>query len=157
MTTAAKGSSTEIVTLDDAQVEQVLRGELAAQDVQVMVQDPAQVQLDIIRRILDSESAEEVLGGRKPIGLKDCLGRAFSLNAVRWHKSAYDEGGLPVFAVLDITFLDDGESAVATTGSANVMAQAYRLAQIGLPVDVKAEEAAVPTAAGYRPQYLTAA
>lgn len=152
----AAQASTEIVAIDDTQVEQALRGEIQA--VSVAIEDPQAVTLSIIKRILDSEDADAVLGGRQAIGGRDVLGRPFTLNAVRFHKSKFDEGGIPVFCVLDATFLDDGETAAITTGAANVMAQAYQLHKLGaLPADVKFEEAAQETAQGYRPQWLVKA
>lgn len=150
----AAQASTDIVSIDDAQVEQALRGEIEA--VTVQIEDPQAISRSIIARILDSDSAEAVFGGQEAVGGKEILGRPFTIHDVRWHRSAYtEEGGLPVFAVLDVTMLDDGERKAVTTGSANVMAQVFKLKQLGaLPCDCKFEESAAPTSSGYRPQWL---
>jgi len=150
-----------IILLDDAQVERALRGQLDA-SATIAIEDPQAVALSIIERILASEDADEVFQGQKAIGGRDALGRPFTLNGVRWHRSRFEaeEGKMqvPVFAVLDASFLDDGERVALTTGSLNVMAQAYQLGRLGeLPCDVKIEEAAEQTAAGFHPQWLVRA
>lgn len=156
--TVAKETGTAIVVLDDAQVEAALRGELEESEIQVTIEDPKQIQLDIIQRILASEDADSVFGGQQAIGGKEVLGRPFTLRGVRWHKSRFD-AGLPVFAVLDALFLDgEGETLAVTTSSGNVMAQAFQLHKLGsLPCDVKIDEADRETAAGFRPQWLVRA
>ena len=155
-TEEAAAASAEIVSLDEAQVEQALRGEI--QQVSVAIEDPQAIALSIIKRILSSEDADEVFGGQEAVGGRDVLGRPFTLHGVTWHRSKYDEGGLPVFAVLDGTFLDDGERKAITTGATNIMAQVFQLKKLGaLPQDVKIEEAAQETAQGYRPQWLVKA
>lgn len=147
--------STDLVTLDEAAVEAALRGELA-QDAQIAIADPIEVAQDIVRRILEAGDPEQVFSGGRAVGGREALGRPFILHGVRWHRSAYAaEGGLPIFAVLDATFVDTGERVAITTGAVNVMAQVFALARLdALPVQVKIEESDRPTAAGYRPQWL---
>lgn len=150
----------EVVTLDDAQVELALRGELSAEGITIQIEDPQAIQLQIIQRILDSEDADAVFGGRKAVGGKDVLDRPFHVHGLTWHKSAYDaEGGLPVFAVIDAEMGDDGERLAITTGAANVMAQLFQLHKLGqLKTEkMKFAEAEKATAAGYRPQWLVRA
>lgn len=155
--TATKDSSQELVSLTDQQVEQALRGELEANEVSLTIEDPKVIQRQIIERILASPDAETVLGGSKAIGGREILGRPFELREVRWLKSRFDEG-LPVFAVLDVEMLDDGEKLAVTSSSGNVMAQAYQLKRLNnLPIKLKIEEAEQATAAGFRPQWLVAA
>lgn len=152
-TAKAQTAGPELVVLDDAQVELALKGELG-DNVALAIEDPQQVQLDIIKRILASPDADAVLGGQKAISGRETLERPFMLRGVRWHRSRFDEG-LPVFAVLDAAFLDDGETAAVTTSAANVMAQAYALSKLGaLPCDVKIVESDHDTAAGFKPQWL---
>ena len=156
-TKAAETPGAQLVRLDDAQVEAALKGQLEM-PAEFAIEDPQQVATAIIERILDSEDADEVFQGQQAIGGRDALGRPFTLNGVRWHRSRYEEGQVPVFAVLDASFLDDGTRVALTTGALNVMAQAYQLKRLGaLPCDVKIEEAANETAAGFRPQWLVRA
>jgi len=151
---ATATESTDLVPLNKEQVLQALEGQLAADQIAVTVQDPQEVALSIIKRILASESPDEVFQGQKALGGREVLGRPFQLKAVRWHKSSF-EGVVPVFAVLDSTMLDSGEDVAITTGSSNVMAQAYKLDDLGaLPVDCTFQEADKETAAGFRPQWL---
>ncbi len=143
----------ELVILNDAQVELALQGELG-DNVAIAIQDPRQIQIDIIKRILSSPNANSVLGGQQAVSGRECLERPFQLRGVRWHRSRFDQG-LPVFAVLDAAFLDNGETAAVTTSAGNVMAQAYALYKLGaLPCDVKIVESDHDTAAGFKPQWL---
>ena len=152
---ASTEQGTDTQVLSDEQVEAALRGDLS--EIKVAIQDPREVQLDIIKRILESPDAEAVFQGQQARGGKEVLGRPFTLRGVRWLKSSFDEG-LPVFAILDASFLDDGEQLAVTTGSTNIMAQAYQLHRLGaLPCDVIIEEADRDTAAGFRPQWLVKA
>lgn len=156
MSAADTATSTELVALSDAQVKQALRGEI--DEVTLTIQDPKVIQHQIIERILASEDADQVLQGRGvALHGREVLGRPFTLTGIRWLKSKYGEG-LPVFAVLEAVTLDDGQEVVITSSAGSVMAQAYRLWELGaLPKDVKIEEAETETAAGYRPQWLVTA
>lgn len=153
----AKAPNTDIVVLDDSQVELALRGELALEGIQVAIEDPQKVQLDIIARILTSEDADEVFRGQQAISGREALERPFTLHAVRWHKSKFAEG-LPVFAVMDAAFLDNGERAAITSSAGNVMAQAFTLHKLNaLPENVKLVESDHETAGGFKPQWLVRA
>jgi hypothetical protein len=144
---------TDIVRISDAEVERALRGE----DVALTIEDPRETARAIIDRILAATNADEVLGGQRVYSGRDCIQRPFTLHGVRWHRSRF-EGGLPVFAVLDVEFADDGERAAITTSAGNVMAQAYALQKLGaLPCLVMITEAEHETAQGYRPQWLVRA
>ncbi len=151
MAEATKVPSTEIVELEDmALVERAIRGE----EVALAIEDPMQTARAIIDRILASESAEQVFQGQQAVSGREVLQRPFTLRGARWHRSRF-EGGLPVFAVLDAEFLDDGERLAVTTSAGNVMAQVYGLIRLGaLPTRVKIVESEHETAQGYRPQWL---
>lgn len=159
MANATEAGTENLVTLDETQVEQALKGELSAEGIAITVEDPQQVQLQIIARILASEDADTVFGGRKAVAGKDVLDRPFVVHNVNWHKSAYSEGGLPVFCVIDAEMLDDGERVAITSGAANVMAQLFQLNRLGQLKNEKMKfaEAEKPTAGGYRPQWLVRA
>lgn len=152
----ATAAGTDLVSLTDQQVEAALKGEL--DEVTLKIEDPQVIQHQIIERILASADAEQVLAGRgKALHGREALDRPFTLHGVRWLKSRFKEG-LPVFAVLEATMLDDGESVVITSSAGSVMAQAFALHRLGsFPVDVKLTEADQETAAGFRPQWLEAA
>lgn len=147
-------SGTDLVPISDAEVEKALRGEQVA----LAIEDPQKVSLSIIERILASESADQILAGQTAISGREVLDRPFVLHGVRWHKSRFDEG-LPVFAVLDAEFMDDGSRSAVTTSAGNVMAQAYALVRLGdgLPATVKIVESEHDTANGYRPQWMVKA
>ena len=147
-------TGTDLVAMSDEQVEAALRGEVGAEQLTVTLEDPQVIAQSIINRILESPDAESVLGGQKALGGREVLGRPLELRGVRWHKSSFD-GQVPVFAVLDVVTMDDGEPLAITTGSLNVMAQAFKLHKLGaLPQTIRFMEVEKETAAGFRPQYL---
>ena len=147
----------ELLTLDQAFAE--LAGSTEGIGA-VQQQDPKEAQLEIVKRILSAETAEQVLGGLgSATAARDVLGVNLELRGVRFLRSSFEnENGIGVFAVLDCVDNTTGEVLAVTCGSANVMAQAGKLAQLGaLPADVKILESERPTEAGYRPMRLEAA
>lgn len=151
-------SETELSVISDDQVEGVLRGTISSIDA-LKIEDPREVQMQIIARILDSDGLDEILGGTTSTQGKDILGRPFTLRGARWMRSSLaDEQALPLFIIMDCSMLDTGEELAVTTGALNVLAQVFAMQkQDLLPADVKLVESEKPTAQGYRPQWLTPA
>lgn len=128
---------------------EAIRGNLV-----VKVEDPAVVANQIMERILESDSVDSILGSNIATHAQDVIGRGFTLTGVRYLKSRFDQG-LPVFAVMDATFLDNGASAAVTCSARNVCAQAAALWKVGaLPTDVVIRRAENPTGDGYFPLWL---
>lgn len=123
----------------------------------VKVEDPAEVSRRMMEAIFDAEDVDSILGRAIAIHAQDVIGRAFTLSGMRFMKSRFNEG-LPVFAVMDAVFLDDGSTGSITCSARNVCAQAAMLWKMdALPRDVKIMRTENPTADGYFPLFLEAA
>lgn len=123
----------------------------------VKVEDPQEVAKRMMEAIFDAEDVDAILGRAIAIHAQDVIGRPFTLTGVRYMKSRFNEG-LPVFAVMDAQFLDDGSSGSITCSARNVCAQAAALWKLeALPRDVKIMRTENPTADGYFPLFLEAA
>lgn len=144
MAAKASDQTTLVVIEDPEDMVRAIRGELVPE-----IEDPEQVALNIMDRILSSETPEDVLGGTTAVHAQDVLGQGFTLNGIRVLRSRF-EGGAGVFLVLDATMLADGASEAITCSSRNVMAQAVQLFRLdALPRDVKITQSDTPTANGY--------
>lgn len=123
----------------------------AAQTQQTI--DPEQAALDMVRRILSGDTADDVLEGQEAIHAKDVLGDNLVVTGVRWNESDQESG--PNFYALIDCVDEKGEGYAVTCGAISVMAQLFRLNELGaFPVCVVIEEAAKPTRSGYRPMSL---
>lgn len=143
--------SNEVATTREAK----LRDFLAAAKSSV-VTDPQQAMLDIIGRVLEADTISDVLGQSKATHAKDVLGEPLELHGVRFQESTLNGAGPDFYALLDVV-KEDGTKDTITCGAATVMAQAYRLAELGaLPLWVKITEAERETSAGFRPMALEA-
>lgn len=142
-------TSSEVVARDsDSAIARFLS---AAQTQQVI--DPEQAALDMVRRILTADSAEEVLEGREAIHAADVLGQTLTVVGVRWNDS--DTAGGPGFYALMDCVDAEGQGFAVTCGAISVMAQLFRMSELNaFPVRVCIEEAAKPTKSGYRPMHL---
>ena len=112
---------------DEGYQPDLIAGFLALAEDSATVADPAQVQRDILARILGADDFDAALdmaeGGT--LGMEDLTDTAFTIDAISWHKSspAYTEG-LGVFALLAVTLMsgkDQGEQVPVTCGGVNVL------------------------------------
>lgn len=110
---------------------------------------------EIVGQVLNAETPEEVLADSQVMGLRDMLGRPFTLHEVKFQKSDF-EAGHPYYAVLSIARIDDGWVGLVTIGSNTIIAQVMRLVQLGaLPRDVVCINARKsPSASGNMPLKL---
>ena len=116
-------------------------------------QDPAAVQAAIVAGILASKTAEDVLHQQETTHAEDVIGVRLLITGLRWLRSDFEQGP-GFYCVIDCTD-DDGTRQVVTVGSANVMAQLFRLDELGhLPFYAAIVRATRPTAAGYYPMRL---
>lgn len=127
---------------------------LAAAEDDLAETNPDEVTLDIIKRILRSADVDEVLEGASATHAEDMLGVPFALTDVRFNRSSFDGAGPAFYALL--TGADaQGEKVTITCGARNVIAQAWKLKDMGaLPVLVEIQQSERPTAAGYKPMWL---
>lgn len=142
--------SKELVKIETAEdAIEAIRGNLV-----VPVQDPEEVSRRIAEEILESDNVDDILGSRILVHAETIVNRPFTLKGVTYNRSKFDKG-LTVYAVMEVTFLDNGKDASVSTSARNVCVQAAMLWKIdALPVDVKVVRPDEPTANGYYPMSL---
>lgn len=152
--TPANGK-TEVVAATPGEVDsKAFTRFLAAADSEVSERNPDEVAMEIIRRILDSETVDDVLGGAGAVHARDYLGRAFVLTGVKFNESSFETAGPSFYAILEGAD-EDSEKVAITCGARNVIAQAWKLRDMGaLPLRVMIIESPRPTKEGYRPMWL---
>lgn len=118
-------------------------------------EDPEMAAMSIIGRVLRAQTIDDVLAESTVFGARSVLGVPLTLHAVRFRRSDYE--GLGGYALLDVTTNDPPQEILVSCGGAQVMAQAYRLAQLdALPCDIVISETKKPTRGGFHPLYLRA-
>lgn len=115
--------------------------------------DPQQAALDMVSRILGAGSVDEVLEGSSAIHAADVLGQNLTIVGVRWNESDLADGA-GFYALIDCVD-NNGEGFAVTCGAITVMAQLFKLDELGaLPGTFQLVEAAKPTKSGYKPMSL---
>lgn len=115
--------------------------------------DPQQAALDMVSRILGAGSVDEVLEGSSAIHAVDVLGQNLTIVGVRWNESDLADGA-GFYALIDCVD-NNGEGFAVTCGAITVMAQLFKLDELGaLPGTFQLVEAAKPTKSGYKPMSL---
>lgn len=149
-TDIAVRKSTDLAALDE--LEKILLGEA---DVPEVVDDPAEIQKEIMAQLLGAESDEELEAVGKATGWRELPGVPMELHGFRFRPSTYEEGA-PIFFVVDATRLDTGQRLALTTGSGNILAQLTNMARRGTLVGAirSLEIADTPTKQGFRPNWL---
>lgn len=116
--------------------------------VPTVEEDPTESMLDAILQAQRPEDWELVFNAAH---FKDSANRSARVHAFRASPSQFD-GRLPVFLILDVTWLDTGERGVLTCGSEMAVAQLLNAWKLGaLPIDVEIFRKPTPTKAGFHP------
>jgi len=149
-TDVAVRKSTDLAQLDE--LEKILLGDSELPDV---VEDPAEIQREIMAQLLGAESDEELEAVGNAIGWRELPGVPMEIHGFRWRPSTYEEGA-PIFFVVSATRLDTGQRVALTTGSGNILAQLTNMARRNTLVGaIRALEIAdTPTKQGFRPNWL---
>jgi hypothetical protein len=143
-------SNQELVKLGIDEAEQAL---LTGEDLPGET-DPEQAAREIVMRLINAGTDEELNASLTAMGAQEVIGVPFVVHAVRWHRSAFEEGN-PVFAVIDATLGVDGARVAVTCSSSNVMASLINLVRRDrLPASVVIHKAEKDTARGFRPLRL---
>lgn len=146
MATGSKELS--IIDTPDEAIE-ALRGKIT-----VKVEDPAEIQRQMMERILDSDNVDAILGRNAATHAQDVIDRPLELRAVRFLRSKFKDG-IPVFAVLEVTDGVSGDELAVTCSAQNVMTQAAMLWKLdALPITVRICRSEEPTANGYYPLWM---
>lgn len=145
--------STDVVIPDS----DVFRRFLAAADEGQLDANPDQVAIDIIAKILNAETTADVLGGGGATHARDYLDTPFTLTGLHFNESTFEGQGPNFYAILEGAD-ENGERVAVTCGARNVIAQAWKLADMGsLPIAVVIKQSAKATSAGFHVMWLEAA
>jgi hypothetical protein len=118
--------------------------------------DPAAVAMEIISRIVNADSIADVFEQSGATHARDYLDTPFTLLDVKFNESTVGTEG-PAFYALLSGVNPDGEPVTITCGASQVLAQAWKLRDLGaLPIDVILVESGKPTKAGFRVMWLEA-
>lgn len=116
--------------------------------------DPEEISKQIIGRILNAATVDEVLSTGDARHARELLGQPILIHSVKLNESDFtDSAG--VYMVAECSDPDFGESFAVTFGSPHCMAQAYKLHELGaLPAKVKFTQSSKPTRRGFFPMRL---
>jgi hypothetical protein len=130
---------------------------LGAQEVPELVEDPAQIQREILAQLLSAESDAELEAMNQAQGWGELEGVPMLLHSFKWRPSEFEEGP-PVYFIVFGTRLDTGEPVTLTIGSVNVLAQLTNMAKRETLNGAvrKLETASKQTKSGYYPKMLRA-
>lgn len=117
----------------------------------------ANAQLGIISQIINANDLDAVLTQTETVKAADVYGQPLEVHGVRYLVSDFGEG-MGVYAAIDATHPFNGDRCVVTCGGANVIAQLWRIRELGsFPCKVAIEQRATPTKSGFRPLRLVPA
>ncbi len=98
--------------------------------------------------ILTAPTIDEMFARHELTRVRDVLGEPLTVLGVRWIQGDYDTAGPGFYAVME-TANTDGEKVQVSCGARNVMAQLWRLNQLGtFPIQVAIVESYCTTTAG---------
>lgn len=112
---------------------------------------------DIVGRVLDAETVDDVLADDSAIGADEILNVPIQVWSVKVNESDV-QGALPFYCVIEGVRQDTGENVVVTCGSVKVCTQLMKLDRMkAFPVVVKIVKKDKATLAGYYPLALVKA
>lgn len=121
--------------------------------VPTLEEDPTARMVEIIMEASDPSEWERLFNSAST---KGNVGKEVRVHDLRWFPSAF-EGGVGVFLVAEVTWLETGEQGVLATGSLIAMAQLLNCwKRKDLPRDFVILEKPTDTRAGFRPIRLRA-
>jgi len=116
--------------------------------------DPEQISREIVNRILQASTADEVLATGDVRHARELLGQPILIHSIKLNESDYTDGA-GIYMIVEASDPDFGESFAVSTGSSHCMAQLYRLSELGaLPCKAKFTQATKPTKNGNFPMRL---
>jgi hypothetical protein len=119
--------------------------------------DSALAMEDMIRRVLASETPDQVFAEDLPISAQDILGKPIVITGVRIGQTDFADG-FPFYALVDVEIGSPPQKRVVTVGAFKVMAQLFALARLGeWPQTAMFKQSDKPTRKGNRPLSLVRA
>lgn len=130
---------------------------LGAQEVPELVEDPAQIQREILAQLLAATTDAELEAMNTAQGWGELEGVPIILHSFKWRPGDFEEGP-PLYFIVFGTRFDTGEPVTLTTGSVNVLAQLTNMAKRGTLDGAvrKIETSGKQTRSGYYPKMLRA-
>jgi hypothetical protein len=160
MAKATPGEELDVAT-SSVELEAVRAALLGEGRLQVPDEDPDVVTARIVGRILDADSMEKTFAPSSVIKGDDFVNVPFTIEAVTWLSSDYEEGGPGVFALADgvcrgnTVEASAGDIVKVSLGGAQVIAQLYKAVANGwLPLDVVIRKTEKATKRGFHPKWL---
>ena len=113
--------STEVApsTRSDLSLEQVEDVLLHGGDLAVVSADA--IQDEMVRRVLEAETAEQAFGGFTATPAAELEGQLLAVHGIAWMRSAFNEGP-KVYALLDCIIDATGERVTVSMGGRTLMA-----------------------------------
>lgn len=127
--------------------------------VELPAVDPEQVSRRIIEQLLEADTFEQVFAPQARLhAWREYLGRPAIVDSVHFNRSKVKDATASIYAVVDLTWTDTGETDTVTCGGRNVLAQLLAGLKRGwLPGSRELAMVSRDTAEGYSTLYLEAA
>lgn len=127
------------------------------EQVEVDDEDSAAAMEAMVRRVLASDTPDQVLAEELVVSVDQILGKPIVITAVRIGRTEYADG-FPYYALLDCTWGSPPEPHTVSVGAFKVMAQLFAISAMGeWPQTVMFKQSDKPTRAGHRPISLVRA
>lgn len=145
-------------TIDKKQAEQIdLAYKAILGDAELPIaSDPEAMSRAIVERIMQAETFDEAFKPQQLEAWREYMDVPVLVKDFHLNRSSFDGAGAPIYAVVDIEKLDDGETVTVTCGGRNVLTQLVKMLQKGWtdqPVKLTGRQ----TGEGYTALWLEAA
>lgn len=153
-----KTAGAELIIPSDTELEQAIAAIMDGTPLPGAPVDAEAVSRGILERILQAGTYEEIFRPQSLDAWRDHKGRPAEVNGLHLNQSTYEasEGGVTsaVYAVVDVTWLDDGEVGTVTCGGRNVLMQLVQALRKGLIPGAKVKLVGNRTGEGYEALWL---
>lgn len=151
-------ASKDLELTNEGQIEQAIAAIVDGQELAIP-SDPDAVSRMILERLLRMETADELFRPQTIDAWRDHLDRPAEVHSFHFNRSSFEQGegqsGSSVYAIVDLTWLDDGERQAVTCGGRNVMVQLVQALRHNL-LPVRVRLIANRTSEGYQALWLEA-
>jgi hypothetical protein len=148
--------TSELAKISDEQVQLAYAAIMGDAELPV-ASDPEAMSRAIVERIMSADTFDEAFRPQQLESWQSYLDQPVKVREFHLNRSAFEDGqGAPIYAVVDIELLSDGEIVTVTCGGRNVLTQLVKMLQKGWqdnPVQLTARK----TSEGYTALWLTAA
>jgi hypothetical protein len=145
----------EIDKAQKAQIELAYQAILGDAELPI-ASDPEAMSRAIVERIMQAETFDDAFKPQNLEAWREYLDVPVLVRGFHLNRSSFDGQGAPIYAVVDISRLDDGELLTVTCGGRNVLTQLVKMLEKGWqenPVKLTGRQ----TGEGYTALWLEAA